>query len=137
MGAAVERFSGSFLFGSKLSDLQLYFTGVFEDFGHIFLIRSKKSIKILKVGKIFRCVTSLYQYFFIYDKIYYMKLIVATHIVNISSSLAIISIRAMWCHFYIGLVCQNCFAHSVLVLITLSKALSKFVKGPIRSKTVQ
>ena len=43
--------------GSKLSDQQLYFAGVFEDFSHIFLTCSKKIIKILKVGKIFRCVT--------------------------------------------------------------------------------
>ena len=56
--------------GSKLSGLQLYFTGVFEDFGHIFLTRSKKFPKILKVGKIFRCVTSFYQYFFVRGKNY-------------------------------------------------------------------
>ena len=43
--------------GSKLSDQQLYFAGVFEDFGHIFLTCSKKIIKIWKVGKIFGCVT--------------------------------------------------------------------------------
>ena len=31
----------------------------------------------------------------------------------------------------LGLVCQNCFAHSVLVLMALSTALSNFVKGRI------
>ena len=39
-------------------------------------------------------------------------------------------------HFYIGLVCQNCFAHSVLALMALSLALSNFVKGPIRLNTI-
>ena len=58
---------------SKLLGLQLYFTGIFEDFGHIFLICSKKSIKILKVRKIFRYVTPFYQYFFVSDKICYHK----------------------------------------------------------------
>ena len=50
--------------GSKLSGLQLYFTGVFENFCHFFLTSSKKFIKILKVGKIFRWVT-FYQHFFV------------------------------------------------------------------------
>ena len=49
LGAAVERCSGS-----ERSDLQFYFTGVFEEFGHVFPIFSKKSTKIFKVGKIFR-----------------------------------------------------------------------------------
>ena len=31
--------------------------------------------------------------------------------------------RAMWHHFCIGLICQNCIAHSVLVLIVLSMIL--------------
>ena len=47
-GAAVER-----CFGSKLSGLQLYFTGAFEDFGHIFPTCFQEFTKILKVGKIF------------------------------------------------------------------------------------
>ena len=48
--AAVERCSGS-----KLSGKQLYFTSVFEDIGNIFKTCSKKFTKILKVGKVFRC----------------------------------------------------------------------------------
>ena len=117
--------------GSKPSDLQLYFTGVYEDFVHIFLTCSKTFIKILKVGKIFWCVTSFHQYFFVT-----IKLIAVTSITNIKNSSTIISMRAMWQHFYIGLACQNCFAHSVLVLMALSMALSNFVKGLMRSNTI-
>ena len=87
-------------------------------------------MKILKVGKIFQCVT-LYQYFFINDKSCY-QLIMATHITNINNSLTMISMRVMWHHIYIGWVCQNCFAHSVLVLMALFMVLSNFVKGTIR-----
>ena len=54
--------------GSKLWGMQLYFTDVFEDFGNIFLTCFKKFSKILKVRKIFRCVISFYQYFFVNDK---------------------------------------------------------------------
>ena len=68
LGAAVERCSGS-----KVLGLQLYFTGVFEDFGHIFTTCSKKFTKILKLGKIFRYVTSFYQHFFVSDPICYYK----------------------------------------------------------------
>ena len=59
-------------------------------------------------------------------------------VTNISNLLIMISMRDMWHHFYTGLVCQNCFAYSVLVLIALSVsvALSNFVKGPIRSNTI-
>ena len=56
----------------------------------------------------------------------------ATHITNINNSLTMISMRVMWHQFYIGLVCQNCFAHSLLVLMTLFMVLSNFVKGTIR-----
>ena len=52
---------------SALNFVQRYFTGVFEDFDTIFLACSQKCLKILKVGKIFRCVTSFYQYFFVSD----------------------------------------------------------------------
>ena len=121
--------------GSKLSDLQLYFAGVFEGLGHIFLICFKKIIKILKIRKIFRRVT-FYEYLFVNDKSCY-QLVVATRITNITNSLTMISMRFKWYHFYIGLVCQNCFAHSVLVLMALSMGLSNFVKGPIRSNTIQ
>ena len=58
---------------SKLSGLQLYFAGVFEDFGQIFLTCCKRFIKSLKVGKIFRCVTSFYQHFFVSDISCYHK----------------------------------------------------------------
>ena len=68
MGTAVERCSGG-----KLSGLRLYFMGAFEDFAHIFLTCSEKIIKILKLGKIFRFVTSFYQYFFVSDKSWYHK----------------------------------------------------------------
>ena len=64
MGAAIERCSGS-----RLSSLRLDFTAVFEDFGHIFPPCSNKFTKMLKGGKIFRCVTSFYQHFFVSDKI--------------------------------------------------------------------
>ena len=68
LGAAVQRCSGS-----KLSGRELYFIGVFEDFGHIFPTCSKAFTKNLKVGKIFCCVTSFYQHFFVGDKISYYK----------------------------------------------------------------
>ena len=46
---------------SKLSGLQLYFTSIFEEFGHIFPTCSEKfNTKILIVGKMFPCVTSFY-----------------------------------------------------------------------------
>ena len=64
------------------------------------------------------------------------QVIVTTCITNINNSLTVISMRVMWHLFYIGLVCQKCFAYSVLVLIALSMALSNFVKGPIRSNTI-
>ena len=51
-----------------------------------------------------------------------IKLVVTTHATNISNS-TLISMRAMWHYFYIGLACQNCFAHLVLVLLALSMAL--------------
>ena len=121
------------MFGSTLSDLQLYFTGVSEDVGHIFLTCSKKIIRILKIGNFFRCVT-FYQYFFINDISCY-QLIVETHITNIKNSLTMI-MGVMWHHFYIGLVCQNCFAHSLLVLMVLFMVLSNFAMGPIRSNTI-
>ena len=62
-GSCLREMSWKLMPRSKLSDLQLYLTGVFEDIGHIFLTCPKKIIKILKIGKIFRCVT-FYQYFF-------------------------------------------------------------------------
>ena len=77
LGAAVKRCSGS-----KLSGLQLYFTGVFEDFGHIFPTFSKKFTKILKEGKIFPCVTLFSYYFFVSDKICYHETYSGTHITN-------------------------------------------------------
>ena len=68
LGAIVES-----CFGNKMSNFQLYFTGVFKDIGSIFPTCSKMFTKILKGGKIFRCVTSFYQYFFASDKICYQK----------------------------------------------------------------
>ena len=55
-----------------------------------------------------------------------------THITNINNSLTMITMRVTWHQFYIGLVCQNCFAHSLLILMTLFMVLSNFVKGTIR-----
>ena len=81
------------MLGRKLSDLQFYFTGAFEDFGHIFLTCSKKIIKIVKVGKIFQCVT-FYQYFLINDKSCY-QLVMATRMSNINNSSTMISMRVM------------------------------------------
>ena len=57
-GTGVVKDSGSTLSGPPIS-----FTGVFEDFRHIFLACSKNSTKILKLGKIIRCVTSLWLLF--------------------------------------------------------------------------
>ena len=51
LGAAIERCFRSVW----CSGLQLYFRGVFEDFGHILLTCSKKFINILELGNIFRC----------------------------------------------------------------------------------
>ena len=44
-GSSSREVSWKLISGSKLSDLQLHFTGIFEDFGHIFLICSKKLLK--------------------------------------------------------------------------------------------
>ena len=55
-----------------------------------------------------------------------------THITNINNSLTMITMRVTWHQFYIGLVCQNCFAHSLLVLMTLFMVLFNFVKVTIR-----
>ena len=102
-GSSCREVSWELMLGRKLSDLQFYFTGAFEDFGHIFLTCSKKIIKIVKVGKIFQCVT-FYQYFLINDKSCY-QLIVATCMTSINNSSTVISMRVMWHHFYIGLAC--------------------------------
>ena len=56
--------------------------------------------------------------------------------IHLNNSLTKISLRVIWQHFYTGLVCQNCFAHSVLVLLVFSVAVFYFVKGPIRSNTI-
>ena len=70
-------------------------------------------------------------------KVATVKIIVATRITNINNSISMISMRANWHHFYIGLVCQNCLAHSVvLALMTLSMALSNFVKDSIKHDTL-
>ena len=45
-----------------------------------------------------------------------------------------ISMRAMWHHFNIGLVCKNCFAYSVLILLAPSIGTFYFVKGPINTE---
>ena len=133
-GSSRSEVSLKLISGSKLSDLQLYFKGIFEDFGHTFLTCSKEIIRILKVGKVFQCVT-FYQYFFMNDKTCY-QLIVAPCINNINNSLTMISMRVTWHDFYTGLVCQNCFAHSLLVSMVLFMALSNFLKRLIRSNTM-
>ena len=69
-------------------------------------------------------------------KVAIIKRMVATRITNINNSLTMVRMRVMWHHFYIGLACQNWFAHSVLVLMALSMSLSNFVKSPIRSNTI-
>ena len=56
-------------------------------------------------------------------KIATMKLIAETPVTN-ANSLTMTSMRAVWHHFFIWLVYQNCFAYLVLVLIALSMALS-------------
>ena len=48
-------------------------------------------------------------------KVATIKLIVAARITNINNSLTMTSMRVMWHQFYIGFVCQNCFALSVLI----------------------
>ena len=53
-----------------------------------------------------------------------IKLTIATRMANIKNSLTLTRMTAMWHHFYIGLVCQNCFAHSVMVLVEHSMMLS-------------
>ena len=74
--------------GSNLPGLQIYLMGIFENFGHIF--------KILKVGNIFLCVTSCYQYLTKVDEIVAtIKLIVKTCITSINMSLTMISMRVM------------------------------------------
>ena len=116
-GSCHREVSLKLISGSKLSDLQLHFKGIFEDFGHTFLTCSKKNIRILKVGKVFRCVI-FSQYFFINDKSCY-QIIGAPGVNNIKNWLTMICMRVMWHHFYIGFVCQNCFANLVLVLMVL------------------
>ena len=44
-----------------------------------------------------------------------------------------ISMRDMSHYFYVGLACQNCFAHSVLVLIAISMALSLPIKKSLNA----
>ena len=83
--AAVELCSGS-----ELSDQQLYFTGVFEDFGHIFRpvlkdVLNFKSRKYLLMCNIFLCGS----------KFATTKLIAATRITNINNTLTMISMGAM------------------------------------------
>ena len=52
-----------------------------------------------------------------------VKLILATRITDINNSETKIGMWAVWHHFCLELICQNCFAHSVLVLIVLSMML--------------
>ena len=63
-----------------------------------------------------------------------IKLIVVPLITDINKLVTMNSMRANLIHFYIGLVCQNCFAHSVLVLIALSFGAFYFVKDPIKTE---
>ena len=81
-----------------------------------------------------------------------IKLIVVTRITNISNSYVndvtpfpyvvrfystfLYSTSKLFCSFSVGIVRQNCFAHSMLVLMALFMALSNIVKGPIRSNTI-
>ena len=90
-GSSRRQVSLKLISGSKLPDLQLYFKYIFEDFRHIYSTYSKKVTRVLKVGKVFRCVT-FYQYFFMNDKSYY-QLIVAPRINNINNSLTMITMR--------------------------------------------
>ena len=60
LGAAMEKCSGIKLPGLQLNKKWAPLTSVFEDFGHIFSTCYKKFNKILKAGKILRCVTSLW-----------------------------------------------------------------------------
>ena len=90
-GSSRREVSLKLISGIKLSDLQLYFKDIFEDFRHIFSTYSKKVIRVLKAGNVFRCVT-FYQYFFMNDKSYY-QLIVAPRINNINNSLTMITMR--------------------------------------------
>ena len=55
LGGAIERCPGSLCLEGNCQTCN--FTGVFEDFGHIFLTCSEKITEILKVGKIFRYAT--------------------------------------------------------------------------------
>ena len=64
-----------------------------------------------------------------------IKLTIATRMTNINNSLTIIRMTAMWHDFYIGLVCQNCFAHSVMVLVELSMMLS-ILQGSARFRLI-
>ena len=55
-----------------------------------------------------------------------IKLIVATSITNINTSLTIISMRAIWHHFYIGLACHR--------FNSAFYGTFYFVKGPIMAE---
>ena len=57
-----------------------------------------------------------------------MKLKVTTRITNTNNSLTMNSMRVVRHHFSIGLVCQNCFAYSVLDLMALSWVTNFFPK---------
>ena len=66
-------------------------------------------------------------------KVATVKLIVATRITNINNSGTMISYVTPYL-YKVGM--SKLFAHSVLVLMAPSMALSNFLNGPIRSNTV-
>ena len=125
LGAALERCSGS-----ELTGLQLYFTGVFEDFGHIFPTCSKIFTKILKVGKIFRCVTSPYQHFFVSGKICYYK----TSTSNINNSLTMISMRGELCDTFSRVGMPKLFCSFGVGFNSAFCGTFYFVKGLIKTE---
>ena len=76
LGAAVQRCSGSIWIEVNCHACNFTlqaFSSFYKDFDHIFLTCSEKFINISKLGKIFRCVTSFYQYCFVRDKSCYHK----------------------------------------------------------------
>ena len=76
----------------------------------LFLTCSKKFNKSFEGAKIFWCATSFHQYVFLSDKIWYQKT---------DSSYSYNQYYQFIAYSYMGMVCQNCFAHSLLVLIEL------------------
>ena len=81
--------------GGELSEQQLYFTGIFEDFDHIFRPVVKDLLNFKSRKYLLMCNNTLSALFLWRSKFATTKVIVATRLTYINNSLTMISLGAM------------------------------------------